>query len=205
MYSKGIDISHKDGNIDFEKVADADVNYVFMKATEGGTYQDPNYGLYRGDALSAKLRLGTYHYFRGLSSTPEEQRDNIVSTLSKNDFDASCEHFAIDVELTGNENATPELMADNLYALLQLLENEAILGGKKPLIYCAARFWDEHVAGDKHDFSQYPLWVASWDVDQPRIPKVWSDAGKTWSIWQYTSKGNVPGISGDVDLDHVQL
>ncbi|WP_033009493.1 glycoside hydrolase family 25 protein, partial [Xanthomonas vasicola] len=129
MYNKGIDISHKNGEIDFDKVAGADIDYVFMKATEGGTFQDPSYGGYREDAMSAGMVVGTYHYFRGSSSTPEEQRDNIVAVLNENGFDASREYFAVDVELAGNEDVTPELMADNLYTLLQLLEDESILGG----------------------------------------------------------------------------
>ncbi|WP_235430385.1 glycoside hydrolase family 25 protein [Xanthomonas sp. MUS 060] len=136
---------------------------------------------------------------------PQEQRDNIVSVLKGNGFDASAEYLSINVALNRNKDVSPALMADNLYALLQLIEGESILGGNKPLIYCPPAFLDEHVAGDKHDFSQYSSWVAHWNVDQSRIPKAWKDAGKTWSGWHYSSKGNVPGISGDVDLDYFQL
>ncbi|EGH18699.1 glycosyl hydrolase family protein, partial [Pseudomonas savastanoi pv. glycinea str. race 4] len=54
-------------------------------------------------------------------------RDNIVSTLTAVGFDACTEIFAIDLELAGNEKATPDEMADNLNKLLTLLESEKIL------------------------------------------------------------------------------
>lgn len=205
MFNKGIDISHRNGEIDFTKVREANIGYVFMKATEGGTFQDSNYARYRSDVLSAGMTSGTYHYFRALSSTPEAQKTNIINVLTQNGFDSSCEYFALDVELIGNEDATPEVMADNLNELLLLLGKESILGNRKPLIYCSANFWDKSVAGDRHNFSEYPLWVAHWDVDEPRIPQTWSKAGKTWSAWQYSSKGSIPGINGDVDLNNVRL
>ncbi|ERI60176.1 muramidase [Xylella fastidiosa subsp. multiplex Griffin-1] len=87
-----------------------------MKATEGATFQDSNDVRYRCDVLSAGMTSGTYHYFRALSSTPKAQRDNMINVLTQNEFDASCEYFsfALDVELIGNESATPEVMADNL-------------------------------------------------------------------------------------------
>ncbi|MDC6409312.1 muramidase [Xylella fastidiosa subsp. multiplex] len=103
--------------------------YVFMKATEGATFQDSNYVRYRCDVLSAGMTSGTYHYFRALSSTPKAQRDNMINVLTQNEFDASCEYFAfafafafaLDVELIGNESATLEVMADNLNDFFLLL------------------------------------------------------------------------------------
>ncbi|AAF85191.1 glycoside hydrolase family 25 protein [Xylella fastidiosa] len=205
MFNKGIDISQRNGEIDFTKVREAEIGYVFMKATEGATFQDPNYARYRCDVLSAGMTLGAYHYFRALSSTPEAQKDNIVNVLTQNGFNSSCEYFALDVELIGNESATPEVMADNLNKLLLLLGEECIFGDRKPLIYCSPNFWDNRVDGDRYNFSEYPLWIAHWDVDEPRIPQTWSKACKSWSVWQYSSKGSIPGINGDVDLNNVRL
>jgi len=57
--------------------------------------------------------------------------------------------------------------------------------------------------GDTRWFADngYPvLWVAHWGVNAPTVPaQNWG--GRSWTFWQYTNCGSVPGISGCVDLD----
>ncbi|HHW4678840.1 MAG TPA: glycoside hydrolase family 25 protein [Xylella sp.] len=149
MYKKGIDISHKSGEIDFTKVKGANINYAFIKATEGATFQDPNYGKYRHDVLCEGMIAATYHCFRALSSTPEAQKDNIVNVLTKNGFNSSHEYFALDVEPNGNEDAPPKMIADKLYDLLLLLGKEAVVGNKRPFIYCSPSFLNKKVTWSK--------------------------------------------------------
>jgi len=57
------------------------------------------------------------------------------------------------------------------------------------------------VHGASTAFQRYPLWVASWDVPAPTLPAGWT----TWALWQFTSTGTVPGITGDVDLDYAHI
>jgi GH25 family lysozyme M1 (1,4-beta-N-acetylmuramidase) len=48
------------------------------------------------------------------------------------------------------------------------------------------------------------LWVAHWGVGSPSVPgNNWG--GKSWTFWQYSDSGTVPGISGRVDLDRYRL
>ncbi|SOQ14661.1 glycoside hydrolase family 25 protein [Pseudomonas syringae group genomosp. 3] len=201
---KGIDLSHFQGDIDFKKVFEAGIEYAIIKTTEGATVQDKKYTTYRTDARAVGIKTGAYHYFRALSSSPEAQLDNIVSTLTAAGFDASTEFFAIDAELEGNEKATPDEMADNLHKLLTLLDNEKILKSKKPFIYCDNNFWMNPILGEKYAFSEYPLWIANWDVSEPKVPASWEVAGKSWSIWQHSNKGRIAGIEVDVDLNWVR-
>lgn len=205
MNKKGIDVSHWQGNIDFEKVAGAGIEYAFIKATDGATGRDAKYVENRKGARAAGIITGAYHYFRALSSTPEAQKDNVVKTLAAAGFDSSSELFLVDAELTGNQKATRDEMADALHKLLVLLEKEVIFGGRKPFIYCSNDFWKNYISSDKYDFSAYPLWIAHWNVNEPAVPATWTNAGKSWSIWQHSSKGKVDGIDGNVDLDWVRL
>ena len=43
----------------------------------------------------------------------------------------------------------------------------------------------------------FPLWVAHYTHACPNVPAAWS----TWTFWQHTDRGAVPGITGPVDLD----
>lgn len=204
-YRSAIDVSHLQGDIDFTKVATAGVKQVFIKATEGATVQDACYVKNRKNARSAGIKTGAYHYYHATSSTPREQRDNIVSVLTSAGFDSSSEYFAIDVEYEKNTSATAEQMADNLYLLTGLLEKEDILGGNKPLIYTSSYDWNTYVSGNDYNFFKYPLWIAEWNVSVPVIPEPWASAGKKFTIWQHSASGQVDGILGNVDLDSVNL
>jgi lysozyme len=203
--SKGIDVSHWQGNIDFTEVKKTGVKHVMMKGTEGGTYQDPKFLINYKNAQAAGLKTAVYHYFLATGSTADEQLKNIIQMLRAAEFDvAKGDRLIIDVEATKNEGASPEQMADNLHELLTLLGRESILGGKKPMIYCSPSFWKNKIAANRHNFAQYPLWIANWGVDHPTVPDTWKSAGKTWDIWQYSDKGQVNGIQGPVDLDWVR-
>ena len=47
------------------------------------------------------------------------------------------------------------------------------------------------------ELGQYPLWLARYADIPGFLPGGW----RTWSFWQFTAKGRVPGIDGEVDLN----
>lgn len=72
--------------------------------------------------------------------------------------------------------------------------------GKKPLIYTGKYAWDPSVQSPA--YGGYPLWIAAYGANSggvptscPNTPMGWS----TWSFWQYTSIGAIPGIGTNVD------
>ena len=74
--------------------------------------------------------------------------------------------------------------------------------GVRATIYTNPNFWQTSM-GDTTAFAQAGytvLWIANWGVKQPSVPASNWD-GKSWSFWQYSSCGGVPGVSGCVDLD----
>ncbi|MGG2141496.1 glycoside hydrolase family 25 protein [Symbiopectobacterium sp. RP] len=204
-FDKGIDVSKWQGAIDWEEVAESGVKHAFIKMTEGGTYVDPKFVENWNNAKLANINVNCYHYFRALSSTPQEQFNNIKKVLSSVGFDSTKNSLAIDVEKSRNEAATPEQMADNLHSLLSFLSKDSELSCQATFIYCSPSYWDSGVKWDKYDFSIYPLWIANWNVEAPHLPLTWKNAGQSWSWWQYSSKGKISGITENVvDLDWVK-
>jgi lysozyme len=203
LYEKGIDVSRWQGEIDWGKVAADGIKHVFIKMSEGGTYIDPQFVTNWNAAKNAGLKVNAYHYFRALSSTPEEQAVNIKKSLLSVGFDSCLNLLAIDVEKRGNDSASQDEMADNLQDLLTQIKRD-ILPDFSPMIYCSPNYWDSSVGWEKYDFSRYPLWIANWNVEKPQLPKTWDKPGITWSWWQHSSQGRVNGISGDVDLDWIK-
>lgn len=202
-YARGIDVSRWQGEIDWSRVAAAGITHAIVKMTEGGSYTDPRFTAHFAGMLANGLEVGVYHYFRALSSTPREQLDNIRERLREVNFEIGRHIVAIDVETSRNETATPDQMADALHELVTLLRTE-VLDGAYPYIYASPSIWTNRVAWRKYDFSPCALWIANWNVEQPTVPETWSHQGKSWSWWQHSSKGQVDGIQGAVDLNWVK-
>ena len=68
----GIDISHHQGRIVWTEVAKENIDFVYIKATEGATYVDPCFHYNMKGATDAGFYVGAYHYFRMTSSAKEQ-------------------------------------------------------------------------------------------------------------------------------------
>lgn len=202
--ARGIDVSRWQGDINWARVAGTGITHAIAKMTEGGTYTDPKFVENFHGMRENGLKTGVYHYFRALSSTPCEQLANIKARLDEVGFKVGQDILAIDVESKGNEKASPDQMADGLFQLVTLIR-VALLDGAYPYIYASPNYWSNSVAWHKYDFSECPLWIAHWEVTEPTVPQTWSEKGKSWQWWQHSSKGQVEGIQGAVDLDWVKL
>ena len=67
--------------------------------------------------------------------------------------------------------------------------------GKAPIIYTGKYFWQDNVKSTA--FGTSPLWIAAYGPTCPNLPVPWS----IWRFFQYSDKGHVAGISGNVDVD----
>jgi lysozyme len=79
----GIDVSHHQKQIDWKKVKSSKkrkIEFVYVKATEGASYEDKNYKKYFYEAKENGFLVGSYHYFRTTSSV-EEQFRNFSNTV----------------------------------------------------------------------------------------------------------------------------
>ena len=69
--------------------------------------------------------------------------------------------------------------------------------GARAVIYTSPSFWRSALNDSRWfaDNGYAILWVAHWGVSSPSVPASnWG--GRSWTFWQYTSSGTVPGISG---------
>ena len=184
----GIDISHHQGKIDWNRVATASagsespVRFVIMKATEGGSFTDSSYAQNILEARKAGFVCGVYHFFDP-GTSPGKQAQHYINTvhLEKGDFVP-----VVDVERTGR--STEDLQRE-LLELLGLLESHY---GVKPIIYSSAKFRKRHL--NTPAFDNYPFWVAHYYVVRP-------ETAKQWYLWQFTDHASVPGISEYTDFN----
>jgi GH25 family lysozyme M1 (1,4-beta-N-acetylmuramidase) len=195
----GVDVSHHEGQIDWASVATSGKKFAYLKASEGTAYVDPTYALNRAGATGVGMRTGAFHY---------AQPDTAVGEAA-----AEADHFAqiadirrgdlrpmLDLEVT-NGLSPSELQAWVAAFLGRLYERTGVRAG----IYVSPSFWSDHL-GDSASAattSGAELWIAHWTTaDAPSLPASnW--AGHSWTVWQYTDHGRVPGISRPADIDRV--
>jgi GH25 family lysozyme M1 (1,4-beta-N-acetylmuramidase) len=81
----------------------------------------------------------------------------------------------------------------------QFMIEAQVKTGRKPVIYTTTAWW-KACTGNSAAFGSYPLWIASYGKGDPALPARWS----TYTFWQHTSKGTVPGITGSTtDEDYL--
>ena len=194
MSMKGIDISHWQQGINLTSVT---CDFVIIKATQGTKYVDPCFQKFCAQAMSLGKKIGLYHYYG--SGEPEAQAEHFLQTVRSYIGKAV---LVLDWEVDQNPDfkkgpALPKRFLD--YVLAKT--------GVHPLIYmsksvCREYNWTEVVKGN------YGLWMAQYANKKPTgyQDKPWTDskglgAFKGYAMHQYSSKGQLPGYGGDLDLD----
>lgn len=183
---QGIDISHWEGKINFRHVRQSGIRIVYIKATQGTNYVDPDFERNYREAYKENLDVGFYHYVTATNT--EEAREEAIFFASKIKDKVQYARAAMDFETFG-DLTTSEVREIALH-FLRTLEDEVKY---RPVIYsdssnASSRF-------DDYQLVKYPLWIADYGVVRPDMENHWSK----WSGWQYTDKGRVRGISGEVD------
>lgn len=178
----GIDISHYQRNISWETVAETKMAYVYIKASEGADIIDDRYEEYVQMAHQSGIKVGSYHFYRPLVEQ-ELQLANFLSQCRPEDQDLIP---MIDVER--DARLETEEFCDSLFKFLELVEHAF---RQRPLIYTGRNFYNKHL---QEKLDRYMIMIAMYTAEEP----VLADE-RDITMWQYTGKGHLNGISGYVD------
>ncbi len=180
---KGIDVSHYQGSIDWSKVKAAGVEFAFIKATQGTAYSKVDY--FRNNApvaLGSGLEVGAYHYGT-FSTVPEAITEARYFLSVVKDFKLT---YPLVLDLEENkQGVNKQQLTDAAIAFLEVLENS----GYFAMLYTGKNFLETQL--DESRLKSYALWIARYN----------KELGRNADIWQFTSSGKVPGISGNVDMN----
>jgi lysozyme len=195
---EGIDISHLNDHIDIGKLPGKGFGFVWLKASQGLTYQDPAFQTYWKDCKEANMIHGCYHFFDprfdGIQQAKNFLSRGVNFSLPR--VLPPC----VDVEdLVGKDEADTtkqnKWVADNWKLCLQRLHD--FLGyvkdhtGKDCIIYTYNNYPKEYYPGAK--FPNNGMWLSSL---QSKCP-VRYDTGKLPEFWQYTYRLNNTDLDGD--------
>lgn len=187
----GIDVSHHQGEIDWQQVAASGVDFVMVRLGYRGLsgdalYEDRYVQQNLQGARDAGLLVGAYFYSQAIN-TREAKEEAFYALEILGDFELDLPLvYDWEQEKRTKNMATKEVTACS-YAFCRIIEK----AGHQPMIY-----FNSYQAENLMELAyltEYPWWLAMYDTEAPFPCR--------FDMWQYTSSGSVPGIEGNVDLD----
>ena len=181
---KGVDVSEYQGDIDWQILSNQDIQFAFIKATEGSSYVDPNFLDNFTNAVNTNLRVGAYHFF-SFESSGKTQAENFIDTVP---IVESSLPNVVDVELYGDFKSNPldvQSVVKELTTMLQSLEDTY---KSKPIIYTTKITYNLYI---KDNFPNYSIWLR--DVHFSHNVKLTPNV----DFWQYSSTQILDGYNGD--------
>ena len=180
----GVDISSYQADVDMEKLKEQQIEFVYIKATEGSSHQDDLFAVNRKNAQEAGLPAGAYHFF-SYDSPGKTQAENFISVVG-DDITGSLLPV-VDVEYYGDKEVNPPEKEDVVRELTVFLDALEAQYGVKPMIYTRSDIYDKYL---EDSFAEYKMWISSLYT-----PLKWNYKGD-WYIWQYLNRGILEGYSG---------
>ncbi|GAA1864358.1 GH25 family lysozyme [Myceligenerans crystallogenes] len=183
---RGIDVSHHNGTVDWRAVAEQEIDFAYVKATEGSGHVDERFAENWRGAREAGLTVGAYH-FMSFESPGADQAANLMAEVPAAE---GALPPVVDLEPYGGHALPP---ADDVRAILDpLLAAIEEHYGKPAIIYTTSQAYDKYLTGR---YPRNPVWIRSiaWE---PRL----SD-GRAWTIWQYSDRDRLDGVGKDPGVE----
>lgn len=192
---KGIDVSKHQGKINWQKVAEDGVEFAFIRVAlrgyeTGKLVMDEYFKQNIEGAKKAGIKVGVYVYSQAI--TEEEVLEEAQFVLDKiAPYELDCP-IVYDVELvSGAKGRMNELTVEERTSLTALFCEAIVNAGYKPMIYHNMEMGALKI--NLEELEQYDKWFAYYNSDF-YYPYA-------YQVWQYSDKGSVNGIDGDVDMN----
>lgn len=188
----GIDISHWQGPINFQELKKSNIEFIIIKAggSDKGFYKDSKFETYYASAHNLGFKVGAY-YFVGKdcvsSADGEADANRFLNIIKGKKFE-----YPVYIDIETTPKSMKKGATDAVIAFCEVLENAGYYAG----IY-SSDISGFHDALQIERLSSYDKWVARYGKSPNYV--------KSFGMWQYSSKGKLPGITGNVDLDIAYL
>ena len=193
--SVGVDVSTYQGTVDWAAVKDAGVDYVIVRAAyrgyeTGKIVPDDLYEQNIRGAVDAGLHVGVYLYSQALSEDEAREEADYLLGLIEGlpvDYPVVYDQEEYTADLARTDGLTGEQATLNALAFCERVYD----AGYIPMIY-TNNDWAQNMY-DMERLDHYPIWYA----DYTAAPSLTGG----FAMWQYTDSGQVPGVTGPVDLN----
>lgn len=194
----GIDVSKHQGDINWSMVKSDKVEFAMIRCayrgyTEGNINEDINFFRNVKGAYSNNISVGLYFYSSAINETEAiEEANYVLSLINKYKLQNYITYpIAIDIEdFEGTRNYS--LNRQERTNVVKAFCGTIKRAGYNPMVYSYTYFLTEKLY--MNQLTEFDTWIADY-------------YGNTWykdsyKIWQYTDKGVISGINGNVDLNY---
>ena len=178
----GIDISHHQNKIDYDKlIKENKPAYVYLKTSEGKSLVDDQYSARLKKFRELGIPVGGYHFFN-YSVSGKEQAEHYIKTadLQKGDL-----YPVLDVEMKHSSSQSKQWIVNEIKSFCEIVKAEY---GVEPIIYCEYDYYHKYL---KEDFGDYQYWISDF-FREPRCKYV---------MWQY----DILHVEGVGSIDNNRL
>lgn len=191
----GIDVSKWNGDIDWDKVKNAGVEFAIIRAgyrgsSTGSLVEDPYFAANMKGARASGIPVGVYFFTQAVNEVEAVEEASAVLQLIR-EYQLDYPVF-IDTEGAGGGGRADELDVETrtlvCEAFCRTIENAGYHAG----VYASRNWYNNRLHADRLD-GQYCIWLAEY-----RSVPLYQGY---YQLWQYTSKGKIDGISGNVDMN----
>lgn len=177
----GVDVSHYQGDINWNELEAQGVKFAFIKATEGSGHVDESVRDNLNNSADTNIRISCYHFF-SFDSAGDTQADNFIAAVDKDEIDMPP---VVDIEYYADKRIHKPSFAEAEAILTPLLQRLEEHYGTKPIIYTTFPVYCRYI---RDSFSDYPLWIRSVRFEPDMMD---------WKFWQYCDCGTLSGYNGD--------
>ena len=191
--NRGIDVSKYQGNIDWGAVAASGINFAIIRvgyrgSASGALVQDPYFKKNISGATKAGIKVGLYFFTQAVNEAEAVEEASMAMSLASG-YKVTYPIF-IDTESASNGRAnglSKSARTAVVKAFCQTVRN----GGYKAGVYASKSWYANQLNASA--LNGYCIWVAHYNSSC-------TYSGK-YDMWQYSSKGSVSGIKGNVDMN----
>lgn len=184
---KGIDVSVHNGNIDWNKIKAGGIDFAILRAGYGRelSQKDARFEENYKNAKAAEIPVGAYWYSYAMSEDEARLEADVFLSVIKG------KHFEFPVYFDVEEKKQFDLGKEKVSTIMRAFLEKVESAGYFTGLYGSASSLTTHTADDIKN--RYTIWLAHW-VDK-------TNYSGAYALWQYSEKGSVSGINGNVDLD----
>lgn len=196
---KGIDVSVYNNSINWGLVKNAGIDFAMIRVgyrgygQEGNFAEDNKFRINIQSVNTLGIPAGIYFFSQAITEAEAIEEANwVVEKIKEYRIDYP---VAVDVEKLPNPGRTDNLDKSTRTRLIRIFCEKIKEAGYTPMIYTNIDGTNNML--DMSQLSDFETWIAHYKNDENSRP----DYNGSYTMWQYTSKGSIPGILGNVDMN----